>query len=84
LTDKLFELVEGIYVVSSVDGEKMKFYKQPPNLNAIIYCLDRVLGKPQAGKPQDEANKGIAIVESIIKDLAGGTIEHKKSIEIKQ
>lgn len=51
LTDKLFELVEGIWQISSIQNvngfEKVKAYRQPPNLNAIIYALDRVLGKPK-------------------------------------
>lgn len=84
LTDKLFELVEGIYVVSSMTGEKIKYYKTPPNLNAIIYCLDRVLGKPVTkSESGDRDKKGIAVVESIIKNLAGETIEMRRSVEIK-
>lgn len=51
LVDKLFELVEGVYVVDKlkqVQGkEEVRYYKVPPNLNAIIYALDRVLGKPK-------------------------------------
>jgi len=85
LTDKLFELVDGIYVVQKMDGEKVKYYKTPPNLAAITYCLDRVLGKPVSkSESGSQDKKGIMIVESIIKNLAGDTVEHKKSIEIKQ
>lgn len=51
LVDKLFELIEGIYVVSkiaTVHGvEEVTAYKEPPSLNAIIYAIDRVLGKPK-------------------------------------
>ncbi len=52
LTDKLFELVEGVHVTASikdqgVKGQQVKYYKVPPNLQAIIYCIDRVLGKPK-------------------------------------
>ena len=51
LVDKLFELVEGVAVVdrlSKVQGkEEVRYYKTPPNLAAIIYALDRVLGKPK-------------------------------------
>ena len=52
LVDKLFELVEGVYIADKIDkvGEKVKVvscYKTPPSLNAIIYALDRVLGKPK-------------------------------------
>src|SRR3990167_8903453 len=51
LVDKLFELIDGVYVVDKlkeVKGkEEVRYYKVPPNLNAIIYALDRVLGKPK-------------------------------------
>ena len=51
LTDKLFELIEGVYITDSITptktGEKIRYYKTPPSLQAIIYALDRVLGKPK-------------------------------------
>lgn len=52
LVDKLFELVEGVSVVTRVkkiDGgfEEYVAYKRPPDLQAIVYALDRVLGKPK-------------------------------------
>jgi len=51
LVDKLFELIEGVSIVekmNTVNGNsEIRYYKTPPNLNAIIYALDRVLGKPK-------------------------------------
>lgn len=51
LVDKLFELIEGVYIVDrlkEVKGkEDIRYYKVPPNLQAIVYALDRVLGKPK-------------------------------------
>ena|SRR3990167_838073 len=51
LVDKLFELVEGIYIVDRSSPhkgkEEIRYYKVPPSLPAIIYALDRVLGKPK-------------------------------------
>lgn len=51
IVGKLFELIDGVYVVDklkSVQGkEEVRYYKTPPSLNAIIYALDRVLGKPK-------------------------------------
>ena len=51
LVDKLFELIEGVYLVDRVKEvkgkEEIKYYKIPPNLSAIVYALDRVLGKPK-------------------------------------
>ena len=48
LTNKLFELVEGVWVVDKFGphGEVLKVYKQKPDLAAIVYAIDRVLGKP--------------------------------------
>lgn len=46
LVDKLFELINGVYVVEK-KGNEIHYYKTPPNLNAIIYAIDRVLGKPK-------------------------------------
>src|SRR3990167_9286822 len=39
LTDKLFELIEGVYVVDKrggKNGRDIRYYQVPPNLNAII------------------------------------------------
>lgn len=84
LTDKLFELIDGVYTVQKEDGKEIRFYKVPPNLTAIIYALDRVLGKPKQFTEHSEEKKGIMVVESIIRNLAGGgTIEQRKSVEIK-
>ncbi len=89
LTDKLFELIEGVYVIDKrggKDGRDVRYYQVPPNLQAITYALDRVLGKPVARTESEDRNKqGIATVESIVKKLAGGkVIEEKKSITITQ
>ena len=87
LTDKLFELIEGIYVIDKQggkDGQSIRYYKVPPNLNAIIYALDRVLGKPAVKGDAREEKKGIMVVESIIRNLAGGGTETTKRLEFKQ
>lgn len=47
LVDKLFELIEGVYILTKDEPNEKKYYKIPPSLNAIIYALDRVLGKPK-------------------------------------
>lgn len=70
LVDKIFELIEGIYVVDNVAGKAVRYYKTPPNLSAIIYALDRVLGKPKQTVDKTEEKKGIYVVEHIIKTLA--------------
>lgn len=86
LTDKLFELIEGVYIVDKrggTRGQDIRYYQVPPNLNAITYALDRVLGKPAARTEIAEEKKGIMVVESIIRNLAGGeTVEKKRSIKI--
>jgi len=86
LTDKLFELAQGVYIAEKVGNKVVKYYQVPPSLPAITYMLDRVLGKPtQYVDKGDGAKQGIVVVESIIKNLAGGgTVEVKKSVEITQ
>ena len=87
LTDKLFELIEGVYVIdkrAGKDGREVRYYQVPPNLQAITYALDRVLGKPVARTESGEgAKQGVAVVESIIKNLATGkVIEEKRSVTV--
>lgn len=70
LIDRLFELASGVYVVDKVGGKEVRYYKVPPNFNALVYLLDRVLGKPKQTGEASDAKKGIYVVESIIKNLA--------------
>lgn len=74
LSDKLFELIEGVYIIDKKGGKNgrdIRYYHVPPSLNAIIYALDRVLGKPTQHTEHTEEKKGILLVEHIIKNLAG-------------
>lgn len=83
LTDKLFELIEGVYVIrKDSDGHALKYYQKPPNLNAITYALDRVLGKPKQQIEQSQESKGVILVEHIIRNLAGN--KHCNPIEEKE
>ena len=78
LTDKLFELIEGVYIVDKrggKDGREVRYYQVPPNLNAITYALDRVLGKPKQVQEINEEKKGIVIVEHIIRNLSGEKVK---------
>ena len=70
LSDKLFELIDGVYTVSKEDGKQIRYYKVPPNLTAIIYALDRVLGKPTQHTEHVEEKRGVMVIESIIRNLA--------------
>ena len=70
LTDKLFELIDGVYIVDKAGGREVRYYKVPPNLSAIVYSLDRVLGKPKQHVEKEESKKGIYVVEHIIRNLA--------------
>ena len=76
LLDKAFELAAGIYILDERDPSKTKYYKKPPDLDAIIYLIDRVLGKPVAKQEnfQNQAKKGVAELQNIIQVLAGGQI----------
>jgi hypothetical protein len=74
LVDKLFELIEGVYVIDKrggKNGEGIRYYQVPPSLNAIIYALDRVLGKPKTTVETNEEKRGLVLVEHVIKNLAG-------------
>jgi hypothetical protein len=85
LTDKLFELIEGISIVEKNkdgrDGKTLRHYTIPPNLNAIIYAIDRVLGKPTQHTEHVEERRGIMVIEAIIKNLAEGKNEDKQRSE---
>jgi len=73
LSDKLFELIEGVYVIDKrggKGGKQIRYYQVPPNLNAIIYALDRVLGKPKVSVESTEEKRGLILVEHVIKNLA--------------
>jgi len=84
LSDKLFELIEGIYIVSSDKGGNIKYYKQPPNLQAIMYALDRVLGKPGSAEKENAESQGTTTVEQIIKSFADGTKEETKKVTVQK
>lgn len=85
LVDKLFELIEGVYIVTSDKKDAMRYYKQPPNLAAIMYALDRALGKPGSAEKDNPESQGTTTIEQIIKKFADGTTEQtvKKTMEIK-
>jgi len=76
LVEKAFELAAGVYILDERDPSKTKYYKKPPNLDAIIYLIDRILGKPVAKNENTalQAKKGVAELQNIIQVLAGGTI----------
>jgi hypothetical protein len=74
LVDKLFELIDGVYIMEKKggrDGKDIKYYQVPPNLSAITYALDRVLGKPKQVSEHTEERKGVMVIEHIIRNLAG-------------
>mgnify|MGYP001617758000 FL=1 len=69
LIDKLFELIDGVYTIQKESGKAIYYYKVPPNLTAIIYALDRVLGKPTQFTEHSEEKRGIILVEHVIRNL---------------
>lgn len=85
LVDKAFELAAGIYILDERDPSKTKYYRKPPNLDAIIYLMDRLLGKPvmRQENSNDKAKKGVAELQNIIQVLAGGVvnINNEKDLE---
>lgn len=84
LTDKLFELIEGVYVIDKrggKNGRDVRYYQVPPNLQAVIYALDRVLGKPKQQIEKSNESKGIILVEHVIKNLASSPYKNVKRSE---
>ncbi len=80
ITDKLFELIEGVYIEESYKGGKRRIYKSPPNLAAIKIALETVIGKPVAKTEHTEEKRGLFTVEHIIKGLATKGYGDKKPV----
>jgi len=73
ITDKLFDLIEGVYITTTTNpgpNDPIRYYQRPPNLQAIMYALDRVLGKPAQHTEHIEEKRGVMVIESIIRNLA--------------
>lgn len=79
ITDKLFELIEGVYIAKEVvvsqgkgrpKKREVRYYQAPPDLKAIMYALDRVLGKPDQHVTHQDENEGLKTVAEIVKSLA--------------
>lgn len=76
LLDKSFELADGIYTIDARDPDKVKYYKKAPDLDAIIYLIDRLIGKPTAKteNKNTEEKKGVVAIQNMIVQLAGGNL----------
>jgi hypothetical protein len=46
LIDKLFALADGVLVQETDDEGAVDVYLKPPELKALVYLVDRVMGKP--------------------------------------
>lgn len=82
IVDKLFELINGVYIVEDEKInpktgkiERIKSYREKPDLKAIMYALDRVLGRPTERVESFDENEGIRSIATILKSLA--TIKRK-------
>ena len=70
IVDKLFELINGVFILEKGSGmggndpRPIRYYKTPPNINAIAYALDRVLGKPKQVNIQGNFSLSKLLVES--------------------
>lgn len=78
LLDKALELADGIYMTDEKDPYKTKYYKKAPNLEAIIYLIDRLIGKPVAKSEvkDNSEKKGLATIQNLIVNLAGPSREN--------
>ena len=71
LVGKALELAQGVKVTRyNGETDEIVAYDEKPNLNAIIYLLDRLMGKPTIKSEVKEEKKGIFIIEHMIKKLA--------------
>lgn len=83
LLNKLFDLAEGVSIEHkrlnkiNSDGEEeyiVNVYQKEPDLKAIQYLFDRVLGKPaivqQSTGSEADVGKGVKAVGDIIRNLA--------------
>src|SRR3990167_3187072 len=81
LVDKLFELIEGVYIVDSLKPshgkEDMRYYKVPPNLQAIIYAIDSVMGKPK----QLNVQANFSLSQLLIKTDGSGSRDNEEISE---
>ena len=50
IIDSALALTEGIWVEETTPDGVRRIYKKPPNIKAIIYCIDRIMGKPTERK----------------------------------
>ena len=66
MVDKLFELIEGVTITTNYNSATgaIKYYKRAPDLQAIVYALDRVLGKPKQVSVQASFSLAKLIIES--------------------
>lgn len=83
LVETAMELAQGITVAEEDEEGGVKYYTKAPNLNAIIYLLDRLMGKPVAKQEIKEEKKGIFIIEHMIKQLADKPVVTVPATEVK-
>lgn len=72
VTGKLFELIDGIYVIDNKNSKEgdIKYYQRPPSLAAIKLALEMSIGKATARSEHHEEKTGLVTVEHIIKGMA--------------
>lgn len=80
LVDNAMQLAQGITVAEVQEDGGVKAWTEKPNLNAIIYLLDRLMGKPTQRQEIKDDKSGITVIEKMIKQLANGEIHAKQTI----
>lgn len=70
IIDKIFELADGVYLVDKHDNKEVKYYKRQPDLQALIYLVNRLLGSPTQKSEHVEETRGTLALEQIIHHLA--------------
>jgi len=59
LVDQALELAEGVVIQEADKDGNPRIYQRPPDMNAIKYLLDRIMGKPTDRKEHTFPDKPI-------------------------
>ena len=67
LINKLLELADGVFLVDRfIEGKELVYYKDKPDLKALMYLFDRVMGKPKETVAHESGKKqGLVTMEHL-------------------
>jgi hypothetical protein len=71
LIDRLSELAAGVRVVKQAEDGEEKVYRKPPDLRALRYLIDRIMGRPDV-EPAAPPEAPDPRSDDFVLDLGGG------------